>query len=375
MERPELKLVIPVARRAGTPAAVALGVAVLAFAVVASVFGADRHRAAFDAGAFAETALARTLSTGDPGPARMAARELRARLAEAPLDATLRTVSASLAAETATTREEREAAIAQARAATRLIASDEWIASGTARVLAQCGRTDLALAEVARIFAYAPDAAAVALAAIEPRVDPDRLEDGIPATPAAWLAWSSRLRQSGRDADADARLEAAFARFPSDLPTWVATATLAASRDRVDELRRLVPPDSRIPDTAKAAPLFAYRALAHASSGEAAAARDDAARAVALSGGDPWVMALAGDGVAAIDPVLARDYWTRALYRLMQSKGSHASAIWVRARIARLNDREGRGRDALREWRAVLAERPNDPEAKRRIAELTGRPD
>jgi hypothetical protein len=375
VERPELKLVTQVPRRAGSPAAVALGAAMLVFATVATVFGADRHRAAFDAGAAAETALARTLSSGDPAPAQEAEQALRTRLAEAPLDATLRTVAASLAAEIATTPQERDAAIAQARAATRLIASDEWIASGTARVLARCGRADLALAEVARIFAYAPEAAATALAAIEPWIDPDRLEDGIPATPAAWLAWSTRLRQSGRDADANARLAATVARFPSDLSAWVAAATLAASRDRVDELRRLVPPEGSIPETAKAAPLFAYRARAHASSGEAVAARDDAARAVALSGGDPWVMALAGDGVAAIDPVLARDYWTRSLYKLMQSKGSREGAIWLRARIARLNEREGRGRDALREWRAVLADRPGDPEAKRRIAELTGRAD
>jgi len=375
VERPELRLVTPAPRRASSPGAVALGAAVLACAAVATLFGADRHRAAFDAAAVAESALARSLSTGDPAPARAAAEALRARLVEAPLDATLRTVAASLAAETATTRDERDAAVAQAQAATRLVASDEWIASGTARVLAQCGRADLALAEVARIFAYAPDAGAAALAAIEPRVDPDRLENGIPRTPAAWLAWSVRLRQSGRSTDADARLAAARERFPSDLPTWVAAATLAAGRDRVEELRQLVPAGGRIPETAKAAPLFAFRARVHGSSGEAAAARDDAARAVALSHGDPWVMALAGDGVAAVDPVLARDYWTRSLYTLMQSTGSREGAIWLRARIARLDDREGRGRDALREWRAVLAERPDDPEAKRRIAELTGKPD
>jgi hypothetical protein len=375
MERPELKLVGAPARRAATPAAAALGAAVIACAVVATLFGADRHRAAFDAGAAAESALARTLATGDPGPARRAEEALRARLAEAPLDATLRTVAASLAAGTATTPEERAAAVAQARAATRLIASDEWVASGTARVLAQCGRSDLALAEVARMFAYAPDAAALALLSVEPWVDASRLEDGIPPTPPAWLAWSVRLRQSGRDREADARLAASIARFPDDLPTWIAAATLAAGRDRVDELRRLVPEDSQLPDSPKAAPLFAFRARSRAASGDSAAARADAARAVTLSRGDAWVLTIAGDAVATIDPALARDYWTRALYELLSLKTSRGSVSWVRARIARLNDREGRGRDALREWRGVLAERPEDPEAKRRIAELTGRTD
>lgn len=84
------------------------------------------------------------------------------------------------------------------------------------------------------------------------------------------------------------------------------------------------------------------------------------------------MLALAGDALVASDPALARDYWTRALYRLLEKPETRGGAIWLRFRLARQNDREGRAGDALREWRTILAERPDNGEANRRVAELTG---
>jgi len=373
VERPELKLVTPAPRRIGTPEAAALGVAVLAVAALASVFGADAARRPFDPAAGAEAGLARTLATGDPGPARQAEAALRRRLTDTPLDAATRTVLASLMAETATDAGSREAAARQAVAATALIRSDEWIAAGTARVLARCGRGDLALEQTARVFAYAPDDAAKTLADVEPWVPAERLEEGIPATPKAWLAWSTRLRETGRDREADRRLSELLLRWPGDLDALAVAASAAASRDRIDELRRLVPPTLALPDEERAASLFAFRARSHAAAGNQTAAKDDAARAIALSRGNPWVYALAGDALVDVEPAMARDYWSRGLYRLPATPGARDAAVWFRFRLARLDDREGRGGDALREWRAILALRPDDAEAKHRIASLTGR--
>jgi hypothetical protein len=372
VERPELTLVTEVPARAGKPAAAGLGLVVLAAAVVATVRGADSARRPFDAAGLAENALTRTLAANDPAPAREAGDALRAHLRANPLDAASRTVAASLLAETATNDAERAAAAAQAQAATRLVKTDEWITAGAARVLTRCGRADLALGEIARMFDYAPPEAAATLLVVEPWVQDGRIEDGIPPTPAAWLAWTVRLRLAGREADADERLAALLARWPGDLPALSVAASAAAGHNRIDELRRLLPPSLILPETKEAAPLYAYRARLHAGAGDKASARADAVRAVALSHDDPWVMALAGDALIDNEPALAREYWTRALYRLLESPSTRAGAVWLRARLARLDDREGRAGDALREWRAVLAELPDNGEARNRVAALTG---
>ena len=373
MERPELKLATaePAPQRA--TGAAALGAAVLAAAALATGLGADAARRPFDPAPLAETALARTIAANDERPAIEAQDLLRERLRRTPLDGGTRTIAASLSAETATTDALREAAARQAQAAARLTPSDAAVARGATRVLARCGRSDLALRQVAALFAYAPAEAAASLADIEPFVDADRLLDGLPPKPQAWLAWSERLRRAGRGDEADARLALLLARWPADLAALGVAASVAASRDRIDELARLVPPALALPATAEAASLHAYRARSKAAAGDAAGARADAALAIALSHGDAWVLALAGDAMAASEPSVARDYWTRALYRLLARPDSRAAAIWLRFRLARLDDREGRAGDALRAWRSILEERPGDAEATRRVAELTGR--
>ena len=149
-------------------------------------------------------------------------------------------------------------------------------------------------------------------------------------------------------------------------------ASVAAARDRIDELTRLVPPSLPLPATTEAATMHAFRARSKAAAGDLAGSRADALRAIALSHDDPWVLALAGDALVENEPTLARDYWTRALHRLRALPETRGAAIWLRIRLARLDDREGRAGDALRGWRSILAERPADGEAGRRVAELTG---
>ena len=222
------------------------------------------------------------------------------------------------------------------------------------------------------MFDYDAGQAALTLSEVEPFLPSARIEDGLPASPAAWLAWSDRLRQQGRYAEADRRLAALLARWPGDLPARQRAASSAASSGRLDDLARLVPPSMTLPDDPRAAPLYAYRARTKALSGDGSGARADAARGVEMSASDPWVLALAGEAMESVDRALARDYWTRALYRLASRAETRRDAIWLRYRLARLDDREGRAGDALREWRTILAERPDDAEARRRVAELTG---
>lgn len=372
MEQPELKLVTHEPAQPRERAAFYFGAAVLAAAAIATLCGADAARRPYNAGKLAESAIARTLASDDPQWAREAREALRERLRRFPLDAASRMIAASLAAETAENNAERKEAVDQVVAATRLVASDEWISRGAAHVFARCGRTDLALREIAGMFAYAPADAASTLIKVEPFLAPDQLESGIPESPSAWLSWSVKLRANGRPDEADARLSTLRDRWPSDLPSLREAASVAAGRDRLDELQRLVPPALVLEETADNATLLAFRARSKATSGDAAGARSDALRAIALSGDSPWVLAHAGDAVAVSDSALAREYWTRALYRLLEKPETRGGAIWLRYRLARQSDREGRAGDALREWRNILAERPDAGEAIRRIADLTG---
>lgn len=372
MERPELRLVTGEPARAASPGAAAIGAALLAAAALATLCGADAARRPFAAASLAESALAKTLAEGDPRPTLEATAKLGARLRDTPLDSASRTIAASLAAETASGSADRDAAVRQAQDAIRLNPSNEGVARGAARVLARCGRTDLALREIAGIFLYAPDHGAAALADIEPFVAVLSLESGLPATADAWFAWSQRLRSAGRVAEADVRLASLLERWPNDLAALSTAASVAAGSGRLDDLARLVPQELALPETLEAAQLHAYRAQSKAATGDAAGARADAALAVSLSRDDPWVLILAGDVLVATEPSSARDYWTRALHLLLARPLRRDEAIWVRTRLARLDDREGRAGDALRGFRSILAERPDDGEAKRRIAELTG---
>lgn len=371
MERPELRLVreVPPARgRAGA----AWGAAVLAAALVGTLAGAGAARAPFDPGAIAEDAFARSVSAADPSIAQGALQALRARLVHVPLDAATRTVLASLMTEVASSGGEREAAADQAEVATKLVASDEWVSRAAARVLARAGRRDEAVAQIASMFEYAPSTAALALSEIEPFLAADEMARGIPDRREAWLAWAVRLREMGREQDADERLGALLAKWPDDVPARTVAAGVAAGRDDTAALARAVPPALSLPQTAEAASLFAFRARTKAAAGDVVGARADVATALDLRGDDPWVRVAAGDAEIAFDAAAARADWTRALYTLEASHAPDPSIVWIRFRLARLDDQEGHGANALRNWRSILAARPDSEEARRRVEELSG---
>jgi hypothetical protein len=186
------------------------------------------------------------------------------------------------------------------------------------------------------MFAYDARAAAAALSDIEPFVEVDRLEEGLPASAEAWLAWHDRLRAAGRDPEADARLAAVHARWPRNLAAVAAAASVAAGRGDVDDLARIVPASLELPATIEAAPLHAYRAWTKAASGDAAGARADALRAIALSHGEPSFFLLAGDALAATDPSLARNYWTRSLHSFWRIRdyGNELSGFVIASRVS-----------------------------------------
>ena len=371
MDRKELRLAPVPGREAKDRRAAACGVLVLAAAIAATASGADRARRPFDPVALAEAGLNDALFLATPQAAASAARAFRDRLVRVPLDPATRTIAASLALELAETPGAREAAFAQAEAALRLAPWEEGVRRAHTRIAARCGRIDRAIESVRETFGYAPRDAAASLADIEPFVPDGRLEDALPDEPAAWLAWSSRLRELRREADADARLAAALARFPGDLEVRRVAAGVAASRGREAEVARLVPADFALP--AGAAPaLFAFRARSKARAGDAAGAREDAAAAVAGAHDDPGVLVLAGDAVLAVDPALSRGWWTRAAFALGSGTDGARRSVGVRVRLARLDEREGRAGDALRTWRSILASQPDHAEARRRVAELTG---
>lgn len=367
MDRPELTLVPdrPARRERGVPAA-ALAAAVLLAAAAGAAGGARAARAPFDPSGLAETALASSWAGGGNAPVARALAALRARLARFPDDAATRTILASLMLESMP--DERAAVVDQVRRAVRDDPYGVGVRRAAARIDARLGRTDDAIAELRAIFRFDAGAGSEALADVEPLLPPDRVDEAIPDDPDAWRSWSVRLRERGRAQEADARLAALIARWPDDLRARAMAGNIAAGRGRIDDLLRAVPPDLAVPDTADDAPLIALRARSRIATGDAAGGRRDAARAVQLSNGAPWVLVAAGDALRTTDPAAARRWWTRAAFALSDAPGR----AWVVARLARLDEREGRAADALRRWREVLAVQPGNGEAARRVAALTG---
>jgi tetratricopeptide (TPR) repeat protein len=367
VERPALKLVTDGGGEARVPPwAAASGAAVLVAAAVAIGAGALGARAPFDPRSIAEEAVARAWGERDPGAVAEAMRSLDLRLRRFPRDAATRTIRASLLLDTSDGPAARDEALGEVR---RAIADDPQaigVRRAAARIEVGCGLWDVALADLRRIFVLEPGAGAAALSDVEPLLPDGRLDQAIPDDPAAWRAWSVRLRERGRDAEADARLAAALVRWPDDLVSRTIAASVAAGRSDPAALARLVPPGLAVPESRENALLIAFRARTRAGAGDLAGARGDARRAVALADGDPWVAVAAGDAMEQSDPALSRDWWTRSLFAL----GDQPARVWVLARLARLDERDGHASDAVRRWREVLALRPGEGEAARRLAAL-----
>jgi Flp pilus assembly protein TadD len=135
----------------------------------------------------------------------------------------------------------------------------------------------------------------------------------------------------------------------------------------------VLPLEEELPDSAESALLFAFRARVRAEAGDTDGARDDVGKAAALSGHAPTVLLHCGDALlAAGDPGGARRLWSRALFGISPRSGAAAERLRLLVRMARFEDDHGKPAAALRAWRAVLEEDPEQVEALRRVADLGG---
>jgi tetratricopeptide (TPR) repeat protein len=235
-------------------------------------------------------------------------------------------------------------------------------------VLVEAGRYTEALAIVREMFAFDAESASDVLSTIRPFVADDRLREGLPDSPEAWLAWSERSFRDGDTERSVSILEEAFARWPDR--TDVLTA-LCRSRVRSGDVSGIVElldgrTVARGADTALLR-VFVAQSLARQSAGsrsraELEAAYEDAPNDldVLRHGGDVW------DDLD--EPDIARRWWNRGRYLVPASNPKGRLQFVVRT--AMMEDRRGRQLEALRAWRAVLDLDPENDFARARIREL-----
>jgi tetratricopeptide (TPR) repeat protein len=348
-----------------------LGVLVLAGALVATWLGADQARRKIEVRELAEGALQTALERGsEDSDVRAALVDMRRTLGWRPLESKTRVVYASLVLGLASRREDMQLAAFHADRAAELAPVTVPVVRAAALVLANTGRLDRALELIRRMFAYDPSRAAATLAQIESLVLGVRLDEGIPATPDAWLAWSHQLRTDGRRDEAEAWLERTHARWPDHVPTLVRVAAAAYSRRDWPALATLLPPGEPLPAEPAAARLYVWRAhlALHRGRPDDAVADVETALRLHASGS---IHTLAGDFFERLgDPARARREWSRALHGTAREK--HATRRELFLRLARLEDRHGRPAAALRFWLAVLEIDPDHVEARRRVDDLSG---
>jgi len=354
--------------------AVALGSLALIAGLAGSLLGADRARAPSRPVDMAREALFRVLDHGpnDPGVLELL-RSLRIQIGQRPLDARTRALYSALLLEMSMGPQDGPAPAFHAARAAELAPVTVPVVRAAALVLARSGRPDAAGRIVAEMFGYDAESAAGLLSTLETFLDPDRIQQAIPADPVAWLAWSRELADRGRTDDADDWLSGAYRTWPDHPGVLQRFAARAVSQRDWSTLARALPAGGEIPDGDETALLLAYRARARAEAGDAGGAREDADAAVARSGDSPTVLLHAGDALlAAGDPSGARRLWSRALFGIAPRSGPGTERLRLLVRIARFEDDHGKPAGALRAWKAVLEEEPEHPEALRRVADLGG---
>jgi len=380
MEPSDLKLVRtpgwpprPTARRDRT-AAVGLGLLALSAALVGTLLGADRSREPSRPIDTAREALFRVLDRGpsDPGVRELLG-ALRMQIGQRPLDARTRALYSALLLEMATGPQDGPAPAFHATRAADLAPVTVPVIRAAALVLARSGEPEAAVGLVREMFGYDANSAAGLLNALEPFLEPRQIEDAVPGDPEAWLAWAREIRNQGRSDDADDWISRAHRRWPDHVGVRLKVATRAANRRDWPALARVLPLEEELPDSAESALLFAFRARVRAEAGDTGGARDDVERAAALSRNAATVLLHCGDALlAADDPGGARRLWSRALFGISPRSGAAAERIRLLVRMARLEDDHGKPAAALRAWKAVLEEDPEQAEARRRVAELGG---
>lgn len=350
---------------------VVLGLVVLAAALLATWLGADRARRKIEVREIAEQAVQMALERGSTdAEVRATLVDLRRTLGWRPLESRTRVVYASLVLGLASRQEDMRLAAFHADRAAELAPVTVPVVHAAALVLAHTGDLDRALILIARMFSYDPPRAATTLSQIESLVLGVRLDEGIPDTPEAWLAWSLQLRRDGRRDEAGEWLRRTHARWPGHLPALVRLARVAYGRRHWAKLGALLPSGAPLPDEPAVAELLAWRAHAALQRNDPDPARADIERALRLHASDR-VRALAGDLFEQLGDVeRARREWTRALHGTSNVRRSNRRALLER--LARLEDRHGRPAAALRHWETLLAIDPDHVEARRRVDDLSG---
>lgn len=344
---------------------------VVAAALVATWLGADQARRKIEVRELAEGALKTALQRGsEDSDVREALVDMRRTLGWRPLESKTRVVYASLVLGLASRREDMELAAFHADRAAELAPVTVPVVRAAALVLANTGRLERALELIRHMFSYDPSRAAATLAQIETLVLGVRLDEGIPESADAWLAWSRQLRIDGRRDEAEAWLERAHERWPDHVPTLVRMAGAAYRRRDWPALERLLPPGKPLPAEREAATLHIWRAHLALQGGRSDEAVTDVETALRLQGSGS-IRTLAGDFFERMgDPARARREWSRALHGTSRESLSTRRALFLR--LARLEDRHGRPAAALRFWEAVLEIDPDHAEARRRVDDLSG---
>jgi hypothetical protein len=381
MDAPELKLVRPRGgpsrRRKERRAALGLGLAALGAAVIATAGGADDARRRFDPIETGREAFVRMLEHGSDDPqVRRTKIDLRRHLGERPLDTRTRAIYAWLLLETSGGLDASAACFHASRAAS-LNPVTVPVVRSAAHVLFRCGERQEALSLVREMFGYDAEAAARQVATMEPflaaPLAPGDTRGALPENPHAYLAWVNRLEQLGRGDETGAWLEYSRRQWPDHLPTLTILSEKAARRGDWIELAGLLPPDAELSRTRESARLFALRSRLRAESGDPAGARDDAFTALELARTRTSVVLDAGDGLlVAGHTAEAKRVWAGALFELDGPRGQSPMRLALLLRLARIEDVEGTPATALRAWRAVLEEKPDQDEALRRMEALTG---
>jgi tetratricopeptide (TPR) repeat protein len=341
-------------------------------AVLATLVGADEARRSIPAREIGTAAINRSLEVGSADPeVRDAVVGLRRALGRRPLDSGTRIVYASVLLGLSRSLDDVRAAAFHADLAAQIAPVTVPVVSSATLVLARGRETGASVDWVRRMFGHDAPEAARALSRIEPFLSPDQLETALPPAPVAYLAWESRLRGDGRESDAELVLDRARSRWPDHPEILRRSASRALARRDYEALAALFPPDLVLPEEAASAPVLTFRARAAALRGDRESAREDLELALRLAGDRGEVRILAGDVFVVIEELdRARNLWNRELFLIAPEFPDRR--VRVLRRLARLEERAGKGGAALRHWREVLKIATDDPEARTRVGALTG---
>ncbi len=375
METPDLRLVTrrcpPGPPRRFTVAPLALGALALGVAGLGTWFGADEARRKIEVAELAEDAVQLALQRGsEDRQVRETLIDLRRTLGWRPLESRTRVVYASLVLALSTQVEDMRLAGFHAGRAAQLSPVTVSVVRASTLVLAHTGNLADALALVRRMFGYDARRAAALLAQVEALVLVTPLDEALPESAEAWMAWSGQLSRDRRHEEASAWLEQTYERWPDYLPARSRLAYRAYRREDWQSLAALLPADETLPADSAAAQLLIWRAHLKASRQDESGARADVETALQL-----WesrtVRMLAGDLFETLgDVARARREWNRALHRTPTDQT--AARRGLLQRLARLEDTHGRPAAALRLWEALLELDPEHIEARRRIDDLAG---